>query len=76
MLQRNRPAPKTRPTPYSVLSGMTNRVPIPYSSGFPGHCFRTLGSKDGWPLICQKKHKQAKICQDREFTENYSRNGD
>jgi len=49
MLQRNRPAPKTRPTPYSVLSGMTKRVLIPYSSGFPGHCFRMLSSQDGCP---------------------------
>jgi hypothetical protein len=55
---------------------MTKRVPIPYSSGFPGHCFRTLGSKDGCPLICKTTEADQKFVTTKEFTENYSRNGD
>jgi hypothetical protein len=55
---------------------MTNRVPIPYSSGFPGHCFRTLGSKDGCPLICQKKNiNKPKFVKTVNSQRNYSRNG-
>jgi len=48
-------------SPYSVLSGMTNTVLIPYNSGFLGHRFRMLGSKDDCPPHMQNNRNRPKV---------------
>jgi len=39
----------------------TNRVPIRYNSGFPGHCFRMLGTRMAAPLIYKKNRSRPKF---------------